>query len=450
MGELGPQGLLIAAPASGSGKTFLTLAILRALRRQGRAVSSIKVGPDYIDPAFHRAASGRDCFNLDGWAMSSDTLAGIVGQAGSDSDLIIGEGVMGLFDGAVGGGGSTADLSVLTGWPVILVVPAAGMGASVAALVEGFQHHRADLSIAGLIFNGIGGERHESLLRNACAGLDVPVIGAIPKQENLRLPSRHLGLVQAGEHAELESFLEAAASHVTGHMDLAALAALAEPSRLCATEAVTPPAFVLGQRTAVARDQAFAFAYPHLLSAWRAAGVEVSFFSPLADEAPATGCDSVFLPGGYPELHGGRLAANQRYQAGLRRAADRGSAVYGECGGYMALGEGLIDGEGCRHTMAGLLPLETSFAAPSRRLGYRQARLLTDGPLGSQGRSFLGHEFHYAVELDQRSAFGSNGTSPLFAISDAGGTALPEAGQRVGPVMGSFLHLIDGQGTAAS
>jgi len=434
------RGLILAAPASGSGKTVVTLALLRHLRDAGTAVSSLKIGPDYIDPAFHTAASGRCCRNLDPWAMRAQTLAAVRRSAAERADIVLAEGVMGLFDGAADGTGSTAEAARLTGWPVVLVVDVGGMGASVAALLRGFRDHDPAVDLAGVIFNRIGSARHLAMLEEAVAPLGTAVIGGLPADGALALPDRHLGLVQAGEHPDLERFLDEASAFVGRWLDCASLAGLAkvgnDPSTTEGEAGLRP----LGQHIAVARDQAFLFAYPHLLAAWRKAGVEIAPFSPLADEAPADAADAVFLPGGYPELHAGRLAAGHRFLAGLRGAAGRGCFVYGECGGYMVLGEGLVDGAGRRHAMAGLLPLETSFAEPRRSLGYRSLELVADCPLGCRGEEFRGHEFHYA------SIVGAEGGEPLFASRDALGASQPARGARRGPVMGSFVHLVDRAG----
>jgi len=442
----GARGLIVAAPASGSGKTVITLALLRHFRDAGLAVASIKVGPDYIDPAFHGAASGRVCLNLDSWAMRPRTLGALAARAGTGAALVIGEGAMGLFDGAcvdtpaANGAlarGSSAEVARLTGWPVVLVVDARGMAASAAAMVHGFASHRPEVPLAGVIFNRLGGARHEQILRRACAPLGVPVLGCVPRDDGLALPARHLGLVQAGEHGCLEAFLDHAAGIVAATVDTGALHALARPCRLEAAPLapVLPP---LGRHIAVARDLAFAFAYPFVLDGWRAAGAEVSTFSPLADEAPAPGADAVYLPGGYPELHAGRLAANMHFLHGLRAAAGRGASVYGECGGYMVLGRGLCDGEGTRHAMAGLLPLETSFARPRLALGYREVEALGETPLGKPGTGFRAHEFHFAA------GGADGGAAPLFLGRDAQGRQTGQYGSHAGNIMGSFLHLIDG------
>lgn len=432
-----PPGLLLAAPASSSGKTTLTLALLRHLRDSGRRVASVKCGPDYIDPAFHAAASGRPCRNLDGWAMRPETLAGLAWAAGADSDLVIAEGVMGLFDGTAGGLGSTAELALATGWPVVLVIDVKGQATSAAATVHGFNSFHPALRLAGVVFNRVGGDKHAAMLRAACAPLGVPVLGAVRRHGDLALPDRHLGLVQAAEHADLEAFLSRAAAIVAREVDVDALTALARPLLPPRPTDPATPVPPLGQRIAVARDVAFAFAYHWLLEGWRATGAQVLPFSPLADEAPPGDADSVYLPGGYPELHAGQLAGNARFLEGLRAAATTGKPVFGECGGYMVLGRGMVDADGARHAMAGLLGVETSFAKRRLHLGYRRARLDGDGPLGAAGARFRGHEFHFATILKEDAA------QPLFQCEDSEGADRGPAGERRGPVAGSFIHLID-------
>jgi cobyrinic acid a,c-diamide synthase len=433
------RALVVAAPQTGSGKTTLTLALLRAYRRRGLRAASAKVGPDFIDPRFHEAASGesesRPCVNLDGWAMRRTLLDGLFAEL-MRADLVLIEGVMGLFDGAlepgVLGRGATADLAKHFGTPVLLVVNAAGLGASAAALVHGFSTFDPDIRLAGLVLNQVGSERHAAILTEALAPLGLPVFGLLPRRPDLARPSRHLGLVQAEEADDLEAFLERAADAVEAHLDLDALldaAAHRDAGRVAvagrtekAWDVAVPP---LGQRIAVADDLAFRFAYPHVLRGWRAAGAELLRFSPLADEAPDEAAHAVYLPGGYPELHAGRLAANARFLDGLRRAAARGACVYGECGGYMVLGETLVDAEGQGHRMAGLLATETSFAERGLHLGYRHVIACDGSPW--PGTRFRAHEFHYSKPLREADA-------SLFA--NAGGA-------RRGRVMGSYLHLID-------
>lgn len=432
-------GLIIAAPASGSGKTVVTLGLLRHLANAGIAVASAKAGPDYIDPAFHAAASGRACVNLDPWAMPASMLRAAAAGLARSADLVVCEGVMGLFDGATAREGSTADLAAALGWPVILVVDAHAQAASAAAIVRGFAAHRDDVGVAGVIFNRIGSERHAAVIAEACA-LSVPevaVLGFLPRATDLALPERHLGLVLAREHPELEAFLDAAAVLISRHVDVSALIALArQGDAVAAAPGQVAPIPPIGQRIAVAEDAAFAFRYALVTHGWRAGGAEILPFSPLADEPPDAGADAVYLPGGYPELHAGRLAAAGNLFAGLRAAAARGATVFGECGGYMVLGRGLVDAEGHRHAMAGLLPLETSFAERGLHLGYRRVTLAVATPLGPAGSRYLGHEFHYARTLSE-----GPGTALLHA-SDAAGRDLGATGLAAGLVFGSFVHLI--------
>ncbi|MBM3572065.1 MAG: cobyrinate a,c-diamide synthase, partial [Alphaproteobacteria bacterium] len=387
-------GVILAAPASNSGKTVITLALLRHFARAGAVVTGMKSGPDYIDPAFHAAAAGRSAANLDPWAMRPGTLAAIVKASAGDAALVLCEGVMGLFDGIGPSGlGSTADLAVATGWPVILIVDVRGQATSAAATIAGFARFRPDVPLAGVIFNRVGGARHirllEAAVAQACPGLIS--LGGVPRDHGLALPDRHLGLVQAREHGALEEFLDRAADLVGRDIDTAALQSLARPSRLDAAADGATPLAPLGQSIAVARDDAFAFAYQAVLDGWRRAGAEILPFSPLGDQSPASRADAVYLPGGYPELHAGRLAGNRQFIDGIRIAAARGATIYGECGGYMVMGAGMVDEMGIRHAMTGLLPLESSLAQRRLHLGYRRARLLADGPVGPKGAGFRGH-----------------------------------------------------------
>ncbi|MEM6304306.1 MAG: cobyrinate a,c-diamide synthase [Pseudomonadota bacterium] len=435
-----PPGLLISAPASGTGKTTLMLGLLAAFRARGLAVQPFKSGPDYIDPAFHTAASGRASFNLDSWAMDRAAIEGLVGNA-VGADLILGEGSMGLFDGVAMpgacGNGASADTAAMMGWPVVLVLDAGGAAQSVAATALGFKMMRADVTLAGVVLNRVASPRHERLIRVGMEAVSINVLGALPRRNEIELPERHLGLVQAGEQENLPEILAEAAAFVENHVDLDALRAAAAGAQSTASEPVkvTPP----GQRIALAQDQAFAFVYPHLLEGWRAAGAEVLPFSPLADEPPDASADVCWIPGGYPELHGGTLAGARRFREGLQ-AFGQTKPVHGECGGYMALGAGLIDKDGVRHEMAGLLGVETSFAQRKFHLGYRQAVLHAPLPGFVAGRVLRGHEFHYATILQEPDA-------PLAKITDANGEVVAETGslrrqEGGGVATGTFFHMI--------
>ena len=434
------SGLLIAAPASGSGKTTFTLGLLRALRQRGIAVASGKAGPDYIDPAFHAAAAGSPCLNFDPWAMRAELISANSALHRAGARMLVIEGMMGLFDGAADGSGTPADLAAFLGLSVVLVVDASRMSQSVAAVVSGFANFRADIRIAGVVLNRVASERHEAMLRQALDTVRMPVLAVIGNQANLALPERHLGLVQAGEHAALEHFIEAAAGIVSKACDFELLLRAAQQNVVRPSTANIARLMPFGQRIAVARDIAFAFCYEHMLLGWRRRGAEISFFSPLADEGPAADADAVYLPGGYPELHAEKLANAPHFQAGVRDAAARGARIYGECGGYMVLGGGLVDAAGARHEMLGLLPVVTSYEKRQRHLGYRR---LTPFAGSFFEKPMTAHEFHYSTIVSEGEA------DRLFAVRDALGADLGPAGLQRANVAGSYMHLIDLAGDAA-
>jgi cobyrinic acid a,c-diamide synthase len=424
------SGLILAAPTSGAGKTTITLGLLRALKNAGHVVRSAKSGPDYIDPQFHAAATGRPCVNLDAWAMS---VARIKSLASGHGDLII-EGAMGLFDGAPPNGkGSTADLARILGLPVVLIVDAKAMSQSVAALVSGFARFDPTVRVAGVILNRVGSDRHTEMLKTALAPLNIPVLGAIPRRDDLSRPSRHLGLIQAGEMPDLEAFLDRAAACVASNLDLTALRAVMAPSNWAsnADNAQKPC------RIAIAKDAAFSFIYPHMLADWAQSGATILPFSPLADD-PVPDADYVFLPGGYPELFARQLAGAKTFMQSLKSAAQT-SDIYGECGGYMTLGEALIDADGTAHKMAGLLGLTSSFKDRKLHLGYRTLQQKAAHPLittANAASTYYAHEFHYATTLDAQGR-------ALFDATDAQGTLLGPIGLIDGRVAGSFAHIID-------
>jgi cobyrinic acid a,c-diamide synthase len=432
------RGLVIAAPRSGSGKTLLTFGLLRAYRNSGLSVVGAKCGPDYIDAGFHAAASGNSCINLDSWAMSPELLRALATSASNSSDYILCEGVMGLFDGVAGASGrrgSSADVAALLGWPVVLVLDVTGQSQSAAAIVKGCASYDPRIEIAGAVLNRVASERHRVLVNEAVEAAGFKVLGVLPRDEKLKLPERHLGLVQATETAALEAALDKIAEFVAAHVDTSAILSCARPLTVAAESgppAVPPPA----QRIALASDEAFSFLYPHILLGWGKAGAEIFFFSPLANEPPPKHCELCWLPGGYPELHAERLAAARSFLAGLQSfAATR--PVHGECGGYMVLGQSLTDQKGRAHRMAGLLDVSTSFANPKLHLGYRQARLAEAHPLGEKGAVLRGHEFHYASLVGEPSR-----DKPFAFIREANGEQERAEGARRGLVTGSFFHVI--------
>ncbi len=464
------RGVIVAAAASHSGKTTVSIGLIAALKARGLNVAAAKCGPDYIDPRFLEAASGAPAINLDPWAMPPQTLRARLARQAAGADIVVVEGVMGLYDGGAGGAGSTASLAALTGLPVVLVVGAQGLAQTAAAVAEGCARLADGFRVVGAIVNHVASERHAHLIREGFARTSVPLLGLVRRDASVVLPSRHLGLVQAEEHEDLARRIARAGELVAEGCDVERIAGLAapvdspppcgeglgegphgpdrgrpmdaDPSDRSAWRYPAPSPSPqgggglapLGQRIAVARDIAFAFAYPHQLMDWREQGAELSFFSPLADQGPAENAGAVFLPGGYPELHAGSIAAASRFRAGMQAAAGRGALIYGECGGYMVLGERLADADGAEHRMLDLLPVSTSFATPRLHLGYRR---LT--PLGGMPWSgaLSAHEFHFARILAEGEG------ERLFYAASADGKRLESIGLRRGRVMGSFAHVID-------
>ena len=439
------KGLMIAGLASGSGKTMVTLGLLRALARRGKAPAAGKTGPDYIDSGFLSAAAGRKAVNLDQFAMSKPLLAHLAADQAGDTLII--EGVMGLFDGASGNAGSSAALAEALDIPVILVMDIRHTAQTAAMIAAGIASLLPAGRIAGVILNHVASPRHLALVSEALAAYQIPLFGSVPSRDGLAVPSRHLGLVQAADfdNAGLEMILDHAADLIDEYCDLDAIldaaqrlptagkAVAALPLPVTNPKSINPKAINPPAKTiAVANDAAFGFAYHHLLAGWQQQGAEIRPFSPLNDEKPADDADFIFLPGGYPELHLPTLSRNRQFLAGLNKAATANIPIYGECGGYMVLGTGITDASGNRFDMAGLLDVETSFANKKRHLGYRKFTPIEpffwDGP-------FLGHEFHYTNVVS------ASGT-PLFTAHDANDQPLGMAGLRKGSVAGSYLHII--------
>jgi cobyrinic acid a,c-diamide synthase len=344
---------------------------------------------------------------------------------------------MGLYDGVASNGGSgngaSADIARRMGWPVVLVLDVSGQAQSAAATALGFRSLDPHLPFAGVILNRVASPRHERLVRKGLETAGISVLGALPRRGDLTLPERHLGLVQAIEHPDLDRAIADYAAFLRAHVDLDAIrsAVGTSVSALRTTGGGLPPP---AQRIAMARDAAFSFVYPHLLEGWRRAGAEILPFSPLANEAPDRNADLVWLPGGYPELHAGAIAAATDFLSGLRHHA-RTRPVHGECGGYMVLGEMLIDKNGERHRMAGLLGLVTSHAQRRMHLGYRHAELLAPVAGLAAGTRLRGHEFHYSTIVELNDA-------PLAHVTDADGADVAETGSHRGHVTGSYFHLI--------
>lgn len=390
---------LIAAPASGSGKTLVSLALTALARRRGLSIQTFKVGPDYLDPQLLSATSGRPCRNLDPLLCGEAWVQASFQRHSSAAELSLVEGVMGLFDGrGASSEGSSAHVAQLLELPVVLVVEASRQAGSVAALVRGFRDHQPSLQLVGVVLNGVGSERHHALLAEALNSIAMPLLGALPRHDSLELPSRHLGLLPAHELADLEQRLGAWADLAERHLQLEQLWPLLQAPQPKPNEGSQPnnsePASTARQpvRIAIASDAAFHFRYPEASELLAEQGVEVQHWSPLADQALPERCQALVLPGGYPELHAAQLAASQRSLEQLRRAHQQGLPIYAECGGLLLLGQELTDQQGKSHAMAGLLPFRAERGQLS--LGYRSATALRRGLVLQQGEQVNGHEFH--------------------------------------------------------
>jgi cobyrinic acid a,c-diamide synthase len=389
---LGPR-LVVAGTHSGAGKTTVATGLVAALRRAGRMPAAAKVGPDFIDPGYHALASGRPPRNLDAWLCGPAAIAPLAARAAADAEVLIVEGVMGLFDGASDGTlSSTADVARLLDAPVVLVVDASAMSDSVAALVHGYATYQPDVRVAGVILNQVGSPGHETLLREALATTGVTVLGALPRDDALRWRDRHLGLIPVAEHpAEVATALDRLAETVATHVDLPAVMAVATSATRRATTTVPLPPPGPPIRIAVAAGAAFTFTYTDTLDALRAAGAEIVPFNPLSDETLPPGVDGMLIGGGFPEVHGAELAANARLLHDLRTRISAGLPTWAECGGLLLLARSL-DGQ----AMAGVVPADAVMTG-RLTLGYRDGTTMAVSPIGPVGTTVRGHEFHYST-----------------------------------------------------
>lgn len=430
--------LVIAGTSSGVGKTTATLAILSALRERGRLVQPFKVGPDFIDPSHHRAATGRPSRNLDGWMLGADLNRSIFARVAADADLSIIEGMMGLFDGSspVNEVGSTAELAKQLNAPVLLVVDGSAMARSAAAMVAGYARFDPELRVAGVLFNRVGSDGHYQLLRAAVEQhTDVVPVGYLRSDPAMTIRDRHLGLVLATEQGE-DQLYQRLAKAALETIDLDRIEALAHSSHTCSAFA-SPPVIQSHGRTVrigVAQDRAFCFYYPDNLELLEAAGAEIVTFSPLNSHV-LPDVEMLYLGGGYPELHGQALAENAAMRVAVRQFAERGGPIYAECGGMMYLTESIRDFDGRSHRMVGIFPAEAVMQKQSLTLGYRTVKCSRNCILGEVGVTARGHEFHYSTLVARGSLQYS------CALSDAGGLARGQDGLTVGNVLALYTHL---------
>lgn len=377
------RALLISAPASGQGKTTVAAALARLAARSGQRVRVFKTGPDFIDPMILERAAGHPVYQLDLWMGGLSHCRDLLYRAARDTDLILVEGVMGLHDGDP----SSADLALTFNLPVALVIDGSAMAQTFGAVALGLKNYRPELKFHGVIANRVAGAGHAAMLSESLIGPAAAIryLGALPQDEVLAIPDRHLGLVQAREIADLDERLDRAADAIASGLQLAQTP---EVTFVAGEEAAEPaPPLLTGVRIAVARDVAFSFAYPANLALLQSMGAALAYFSPLRDEVvpPA---DAVYLPGGYPELHAERLAANRGLHQALRTHVEAGKALLAECGGMMLLFEYLTDLTGRRHAMVGLLPGETAMQSRLQSLALQSARF--------EAGELRGHSFHHS------------------------------------------------------
>ena len=434
------KGLLISGPASGAGKTTVTLAVMAALRKRGLAVQPFKCGPDFIDGGHHARVCGRASRNLDGWMLSETANRQIFRRGAREADVCVVEGMMGLFDGVDGTSeaGSTAEIAKWLQLPVILVVDASSMARSSAALVHGFESFDPALKLAGVIFNKAGGPGHYRMLRDALtSSTDAVPLGYLPHDERIHIPERYLGLFTSGEDSLPDAMLSLLGELAENTIELdpllkCAASLFAEGHAAPAQDAARPAHTI---RLGVARDKAFCFYYEDNFDALREAGAEIVEFSPLEDSSVPAGVDAIYFGGGYPELFAKQLSENGRMLASIKSAVGESLPVYAECGGLMYLAKEIVTNGGAAFPMAGLLPLSVQMTDRLVKFGYTEVSFTSDCLLGPAGGRARGHSFHCSRMIE---------TGPLEYVyrtrNSMTGQEEPE-GLRVGNVLASYIHL---------
>jgi cobyrinic acid a,c-diamide synthase len=431
---------VLAAPSSGSGKTTLAVGLMSAFSER-LTVQAYKVGPDYIDPGYHAAATGRPSRNLDTWMIPPERVKESFARSAVNADLCIIEGVMGLFDGYDGRSeaGSTAEVAKLLSAPVVLVIDAGSMARSAGAVALGFRQFDPQLNLAGVILNNVASAAHAQWVTEAVQSVGSSVLGCVPRSQNLAVPDRHLGLYMAGERtAATQTFIETAKEVVRQNMDLSALEALARTVPEIELRSLIIPQGNLTSgdvRIGVARDEAFCFYYEDNFDLLREAGAELVFFSPLHDPDLPPALSGLYLGGGYPELYAAQLAENVPMRAALKSAIESGMPTYAECGGLMSLAETFVDGAGVSYPMLGVLPGFTRLTG-QLKMGYREVVALQSTPLLGKGETARGHEFHYSEWIRP-----AGNDACAYAIQPRrGGESQPE-GFAKDNLLASYVHL---------
>jgi len=444
--------IVIAGTSSNVGKTTIVAGLIAALRSQGLVVQPFKCGPDYIDPSYHERAAGRPCRNLDTWMLDDRQLLEGFSRACSDADIAVIEGVMGLFDGSNWDDerGSTAQIAKLLGAAVLLVVDISGAARTAAVGVLGCQHFDPEVALRAVALNFAGSQTHA---RGCAAAVEkatgLPTLGWLPRDVRLRVPERHLGLIPGGEHSNTEALIAELAVEVSRHFDLDAIRTIAEATdALPMATAIASTGHRSGSRPvlAVARDAAFCFYYPENLELLERAGAAIEFFSPLAGERPSARAAGVYVGGGYPELHGPALAANDGLWRSLHELHARNAPIYAECGGFMVLMQALADRDGHRWPMAGLLPGVAQMSNKLAALGYRHATALRSNLLADAGETLRGHEFHYSNWICEEAL---DETASAWRVRGSrGATTTQVTGYSRGNLLASYLHIHFGQDPA--
>jgi cobyrinic acid a,c-diamide synthase len=424
-----PQ-LLIAAPSSNSGKTTVTLGLLRLLKNKGYHVQPFKCGPDYIDTKHHALAAHKPSINLDTFMMSADHVKNVYHKYSKPADITIVEGVMGLFDGANKMQGSSAEIAMLLNIPVILVVNAKAMAYSVAPLIYGFKQFDPRLKIAGVIFNFVNTESHYQFLKDACDDIGVEALGYIPANDSIRIPSRHLGLAISEEN-DYEKIIQQAAEQLEKTVLIKRLLEICSTGSTAAitNKKATVPVLQKKINISIAKDAAFNFMYQENIEILNQLG-QVTFFSPMKDHSlPAT--DLLYLPGGYPELYAEELSTNHAMKTSIHAFCENGGKAIAECGGMMYLGKELLDKEGKKYSMVNFLDIETSMQHAKLSLGYRN--IVVDR------LSFNGHEFHYST-CSEKSTIASMGE-----VFNAKGMKVNSPIYQQKNVIASYIHFYWGE-----
>lgn len=429
--------LLIAAPHSGSGKTTIVCGLLAAMKKRGLEVNPFKIGPDYIDTGWHTAACGRAASNLDTWLMTPASMKSMFLERAALADISVTEGVMGLYDGGRDGVSSTAEISKLLKIPVVLVIDAKSMGESAAAIALGFRQYDSDVDIRGVILNRLGSETHRQMICEAMDKIDMPVLGALFRDEGLRLPERHLGLLPTHENSDAEAVIKRLGEISENSLDIGALIKIAESAPDIDIHRLKEDALSRiksSVKIGVARDEAFSFYYPESLAVLEEMGAEIVYFSPLRDSALPQVSGLIF-GGGFPEIFAAQLSANRSMLAAVKRAAEAGMPIYAECGGYMYLTEELIDFDDKAHAMAGVIPHKTKMNKQLQTVGYVEAEALHDTILCPAGAVMRGHEFHFssAASTDAKE-------SPAFLFRKNRTNAVYTGGYATSNVLASYLH----------